>query len=329
MGKFGVIDQFDTPIRGKNLGDYVQTIAALQFLPEEPVFVDRENMDGYHGEKLKLIMSSWLMKHPEHWPPSEDIEPLFVSSHFNERILPRLISKEGKEYLKKFEPIGCRDTETADVLKKNGVDAYFSGCLTLTLGKTYQNNGQGEEILLIDTMYSYRTGRELIFDIFHAPGVLYWRVKKGGMKELKSMYKDTKKKKSYFKKLFSSDFLKKAITISQIVPLTKEQDHLQITRDYLTRLSKAKLVVTSRIHCALPCLAMNTPVIFIDSELDQHRVSGLKELFNTIKIENGVITSNFAFDGKISLHTKIVNRPDYLELNRHLEERCNEFVNKK
>ncbi|WP_264821067.1 polysaccharide pyruvyl transferase family protein [Acinetobacter schindleri] len=32
----------------------------------------------------------------------------------------------------------------------------------------------------------------------------------------------------------------------------------------LEKYSTAKLVITSRIHCALPCLAMGTPVIYIN-----------------------------------------------------------------
>ena len=33
----------------------------------------------------------------------------------------------------------------------------------------------------------------------------------------------------------------------------------------LERYKKAKVVFTSLIHCALPCIAMGTPVVFVDA----------------------------------------------------------------
>ncbi len=328
MSKFGVINQFATPARGKNLGDYVQTIATLQYFPKDSaVFVDREKLDEYKGEQLKLIMNSWFNKYPNHWPPSSDIYPLFVSSHFNDRMIPVLISDSGKNYLKKYEPIGCRDKETAELLSANGIQAYFSGCLTLTLGKTYQNKGDGAEILFVDVMYNYRTFKELIFDITHAPGVIKSRILAGGFKEIKKMFRDTQKKKIFYKRIFSKEMLEKSNSYSQIQPLNNNQDHLKITDEYLKRLASAKLVITSRIHCALPCLAMNTPVIFVDSELDQHRLSGLKQLFNTIEINHeGNVKSNFGFKGLLTSDVNVHNRLDYMSLKTHLEKVCEDFI---
>jgi len=64
-----------------NVGDYVQSIAARQFLPQVDRFLNREKLHGYRGEKIRLIMNGWFMFHPENWPPSPDIEPLFVAFH--------------------------------------------------------------------------------------------------------------------------------------------------------------------------------------------------------------------------------------------------------
>ncbi|MHB9292886.1 hypothetical protein Holit_01999 [Hollandina sp. SP2] len=46
-----------------------------------------------------------------------------------------MLSPAGIKYLKKHEPIGCRDYGTVKLLGKYGINAYFSGCLTLTLGR--------------------------------------------------------------------------------------------------------------------------------------------------------------------------------------------------
>lgn len=43
--------------------------------------------------------------------------------------------KEIVNYLKRYEPIGCRDSYTADRLSQLGVETFVSYCLTLTLLK--------------------------------------------------------------------------------------------------------------------------------------------------------------------------------------------------
>ena len=51
--------------------------------------------------------------------------------------------------------------------------------------------------------------------------------------------------------------------------------------ELLSRYAKAQLVITSRLHCALPCLAMGTPVIFIHPKYHEDtRFAGLREILN-------------------------------------------------
>lgn len=59
--------------------------------------------------------------------------------------------------LKKYEPIGCRDISTQKFLEKNGINAYFSSCLTTTLDIDFAVNDseRTNEIIFID----YRFGR--------------------------------------------------------------------------------------------------------------------------------------------------------------------------
>ena len=76
-----------------------------------------------------------LWKKPNNWPPSNKIIPFFISFHINPIIEKYILNKNGVEYLKKHEPIGCRDLYTKSILERNGIRAYFSGCLTLTLDR--------------------------------------------------------------------------------------------------------------------------------------------------------------------------------------------------
>src|SRR6185295_1108834 len=80
---------------------------------------------------------------------------------------------------------------------------------------------------------------------------------------------------------------------------------LSLAQEYLDEYAQAKLVVTSRIHCALPCLALGTPVLFIDMGYDEYndrtRFSGLLELMNTLALSSLPFRKN-------SLTSKIILR---------------------
>jgi len=50
--------------------------------------------------------------------------------------------------------------------------------------------------------------------------------------------------------------------------------------------AKASCVVTTRLHCALPCIAMNTPVLLINRAADTERFFGLNAfVFNTSEFD--------------------------------------------
>ncbi len=65
-------------------------------------------------------------------------------------------------------------------------------------------------------------------------------------------------------------------------------------------------MITSRIHTALPCLAMGTPVIFVDAALERNteraRVQEFLKYFNRVSIdEHHKIRMNFDMPEKLSL----------------------------
>ena len=120
-----------------NIGDYIQSLAASQFLPSIDGFVQREKLNQYSSEEVTIIMNGWFMHQPENWPPSPQINPIFLSFHLNILAKDQLLSEKSVAYFKKHKPIGCRDFQSVQFLKSKNVDAYFSGCLTLTLGEKY------------------------------------------------------------------------------------------------------------------------------------------------------------------------------------------------
>ena len=167
-----------------NIGDYIQSLSAIniyrkivqkfnnieydfeKFLGlviknEVPnfniIFIKRDNMyDITQYQKFTniiTIMNGWWM-HPYNdkknisFKIPHNIIPVFTSFHIaNEKLLTPIYLNE----FKKYQPIGCRDLKTTNKLIKNGIDAYFSGCLTTTID-FYKWKNESNIIFNVDTL---------------------------------------------------------------------------------------------------------------------------------------------------------------------------------
>lgn len=308
-----------------NVGDYVQAIAARQYLPHVDVYRDREELHDYNGDPVKMIMNGWYMHNPKNWPPSDKINPLYVSMHINSSVYDAMTTPESVAYFKKHQAIGCRDKATAKLLTDKGIEAYFSGCLTLTLGQTYVRKPENvtDEILIIDPLFHYFSLGEMI----KSPQKLLSRIKRGRFFEFAL-------KNKVMKQTFSDEVLKKAKHITQIIPETTTEENFRIADEYLKRLCNAKLVITSRIHCALPCLAMGTPVVFLNGGFEGYgsrfnsRFDGLIDFFNRVDISlEGKITNNFDLNGKIGVNSLPKNKELHKPYAEALIAKCKQFIN--
>ena len=255
-----------------NIGDYVQSIAARQFLPQVDVFINRENIKEYTGEPVKMIMNGWWRIFDSNEYPSENIIPLYVSIHFNH---PEEITDSTIQALKKYEPIGCRDMATCRFLQSRNVDAYFSSCLTTTLGNTYfvPQDQRGDEVLFAD--FAYKDEGSWISRLLHRK------------------YRNNRQINKLVKKIVGKDanpiFIEHSLDIRNL----PEENRFQIADSYLKRYARAKLVVTSRIHCALPCLAMGVPVLLVFYKYDSGRYEKLIDMLNYIGIKDNKVISNY------------------------------------
>jgi lipopolysaccharide biosynthesis glycosyltransferase len=153
-----------------DLGDYTQSLAALGHLlrrPDVRLYADddlQKTLDVLVGdlpvppsggttdvdvvpvsrdasrwevlpEPTWLIASGWWL-HPifgvrRDLPLHPAIRPVFVSVALPG---PEVLTPEAVGYLCEHGPIGCRDWTTTDLLLSYGVDAFFSGDLTTTVG---------------------------------------------------------------------------------------------------------------------------------------------------------------------------------------------------
>ena len=152
MGKYFAVLSYPN---SNNLGDFIQSIAAKNELNVKEIYeLDRDQLHKYNGPKVFLIMNGWFMEKPSNWPPSEKIKPLFLAFHLNPTAKKNMLSAKGINYLKKHQPIGCRDYYTLNLLLGYGIKAHFSGCLTLTLSRKNFNikSNKRKGIYLISPM---------------------------------------------------------------------------------------------------------------------------------------------------------------------------------
>jgi hypothetical protein len=319
--KYGLLS-YEENTRCFNIGDYIQSLAAKQFLPQIDCYVNREKLADYDGNTVKMIMNGWFTHNIHNWIPNENIDPLFVSFHLNSSAAPIMLNETSITYLKKHEPIGCRDRYTVKLLTARGIKSYFTGCLTLTLDSYTNPNVQRDNIYIVDPLYNYPSRKKIsttyktLLRAIQCGDI--WRINK---------------KASHLKNFISEEILREAIYLTHELPVKTHTDEEKfiIAENLLHKYAKARLVITSRIHCALPCLAFNTPVIYIngfESFVDTCRFDGILELFNRIDInpKNGKFATNFNLEGKITEKIQVENFENHKELSRILKEKCNLFI---
>ena len=224
--KYGLIYYHDT----HNIGDDILSYAAKQFLPHVDYYIDRESLDVFipdNREYVATIVNGWYLHRNYTFQPSPYLLPLFVGTHFSKDQMVNddwsYIDNAVVRYLRQYEPIGCRDKHTEKILSEKGISSFFSGCLTLTLSK-FPNVLSNHKTILVD------------------------------VPDQVSAYVRTL--------LPQNEFVEKTHR------LTEEEVGFDWTVrekrliEYLKLYQGADLVITTRLHCALPCLALGTPVIF-------------------------------------------------------------------
>ena len=121
-----------------NLGDHIQILAiddlyaSMGINKDDLVYIDMEDLATYNGSRVKLPVAFPLLRYNENGIAgmfSDKIEPVFIAF----TVAKWFLEKEEVAYLKRYEPIGCRDEHTYQLLCKYEIDAYLNGCLTITL----------------------------------------------------------------------------------------------------------------------------------------------------------------------------------------------------
>lgn len=258
-----MIQQYRYDIRtwnGKgNIGDCIQNIAVenlyreMGFSDNEILKINRDDIHLYNEQKVLLPMQGWFGNVHSvfslNW--SKYIHPVFLGFHLSEsgKCREKFVEEEIYERMKEFEPIGCRDRNTRDFLRQYGVCAYFSGCMTLTFPKRKREPENGK-IFIVDLV-----------------------------KEAEYILPDKIKLKS--DRTITHEYFFKNYPVSYYEAIEFENETRKILERYK---NEARLVITSRIHCAMPCVAMGIPVIFIHKNLSDCRFDVLNGIIPVYSI---------------------------------------------
>ncbi|MBK8048214.1 MAG: polysaccharide pyruvyl transferase family protein [Anaerolineales bacterium] len=220
---------------------------------------------------------------PENWPPGDSIRPLFVSFHIAN---PAIAQPHYADYYRQHEPIGCRDVATVELLRQIGVEAYLSGCLTLTL----QNGAAGrtDQIYMVDVpaplcpLIPEQIRRNAIrtTHLVGLPANLQHRLPPRAQRKLLAWW------------YHNAPFLRSW--------------KFRRARELLDCYRRAKLVITSRLHCALPCVAFGVPVVVLRKNDHDPRWTGSERYLPVYTPEN---IDELDWD-----HIPVASKPDTSEL---------------
>lgn len=298
--KYGLISYDYTT----NLGNEIQSIAARRFLPQIDYYIEHEKINLFKEDKnVKTIMNGWYLDCYKAWPPSNNIDPFLISMHFTttteERRKQAILTEESKEYLNNYGPVGCRDMATLNFLEENGINAYFSGCLTLTLDKGNVEEKDGGYIVVVCEM----------------------------KEEIIQFLKSKTNKKIYFIQQDLIPSFKKAFPPEMppwLYNLTSFYNHDEkffMAENLLRLYENASCVITDRLHCALPCLALETPVLLLNNRGMRERFEGLNQLVKEVSFEEYKLNYNI-FD----VNNPPKNSNDYLKIRKDLIQKCSNFT---
>jgi len=276
-------------IGSRNIGDYIQTKAVIDMIhPINHKVLDREGLHKFKGSKIKTIMNGWFMENPKNWPPNNNISPLFISFHINPSAERDLLKPESLNYLKQYEPIGCRDTYTQNLLQKNGIKSYYSSCITTTFNrdKYITNKTQPEGIIVIGAFD--RLNPSIDFSSIYR---LLLSLIKYPIHKLKYLLK---------KISFENHLRNQNIVVKRYQQITKRKisshnQGLKLANDMLKEIAKSEIIITSRIHAALPALAMGLKVVFINEGLSHKnhktRTADVNKFFMTVSLKEFFMTN--------------------------------------
>lgn len=271
----------------QNIGDEIQSLAAKAFLPQVDLHIDRERIHEASVFKgsVKLIMNGWFCHRPDLWPPTTVIEPLLISMHFTNNPEPGS-GMRAQQQLSSMPP-------ALEYLRRNGpVGARDYFTLEWLRNNDVPCYYSGCLTLALDRP---DVPREPFIVLNDVPQTVAAAIERTTDRQIR--------RTTHFHS--SSD----------------NPTRMERARKLIEVYASAHAVVTTRLHAALPCLAMGTPVLLIDESWDQSRFTGLNELVFRCGVDE-FVSGGYAYN----LDDPPSNPERHLELRENLKSRVSTFI---
>lgn len=214
-----------------NFGDHLQNIIIKDLykkmkIQENDIYVlDFNQISTYNGEYLVLPINQ-AISHSMKTFLSPKIIPVFLGISRDSTA----ITEEECNYLKKYEPIGCRDEAVFKFLRDKGVDCYLNGCITMTLDRRLETPEDARPYVIEAPQYA-----------------------------LDVMPKEIKENAIFIENTCYG-------TYRDIVGDNTLENIVRARYDELKE--HASVVITSRMHIASPCIGMEIPVVLVRNTID-------------------------------------------------------------
>ncbi|MDR1245150.1 MAG: polysaccharide pyruvyl transferase family protein [Endomicrobium sp.] len=235
-----------------NIGDYIQTFATKSVVTSlyhstKFKYFDRDTLEFYDKDPVICVMQGWF-SHTLSFMPSPKVLPVFVGTHFTHSAQQYLKSSSLFSHRFSKVEIGCRDLTTLNFCKQHSINSYFSRCLTLPRCNIIKQH----KVFLVDVPSEF---------LPFLPNEIRNNA------ETISHYK----RRNYY-----------------ILNLLAWKSYLKDAEVLLKKYSEeGDLVITSRLHCALPCIAMGIKVILlINSDEQKTRFSACAGILKPYTIDD-------------------------------------------
>lgn len=248
-----------------NLGDDIQSYATKRYLPHVDYLIERENLNEFTSDdnhKVAVIMAGWFLYEHLNWPPSPFIYPLSISMHF---------------------------------------DTYYSRYLGKPLEENMVLEGYGAKWLNDNGPVGARD----YFTLNLLSGFGIKSYFSGCITTTLKKFSDVSKNNSIVAVDVNPSIVKKIASISNknIISKTHKiqlesfsmEERFHFVEEHLKLYQSASLVITSRLHAALPCLAFETPVLFVKDIKFFNRIATFMPYFHS-EFEDNILKPSFTYD---------------------------------
>lgn len=276
-----------------NMGDDIQAYAASRFYPHIDYYIEREKIDSFFsndGEQVAAIMAGWYTHSLLNWPPSPFIKPLMVSMHFT----PYMDCKFGDKNI--------------NILSYRASLDWFDKSGDAGVGCRDEHSVIMLEKLGIKAWWS---------------GCITLTLKKfpDVTEHNKIVCIDlTDEQTDAIKRHTSKEIVKMTHVYTD---LRCVDDRMKDVEERLKFYQGSSLVVTTRLHAALPAIALGVPVLYvINKNTDESRFGSYLKYLNCID-ENDLLRDNIPYD----LDCIETERTEPLrKMGERLSDYCTEFI---